>query len=50
MRSIPHFKVYGPDGKLMAEDKLVIGADGKVAERDYAGRKLVDQWINAVAR
>ncbi|MEN9402082.1 MAG: hypothetical protein RL091_785 [Verrucomicrobiota bacterium] len=50
MRSIPHFKVYGPDGKLVAEDKLVIGADGKVAERDYAGRKLVDQWINAVAR
>lgn len=45
MRSIPHFKVYGPDGKLVAEDKLVVGADGQVTERDYAGRKLVDQWI-----
>jgi thiol-disulfide isomerase/thioredoxin len=50
MRSIPHFKVYGPDGKLMAEDKLIIGADGKVTGRDPAGRKLVDQWINTAGR
>ena len=21
LRSVPHFKVYGPDGKLIAEDK-----------------------------
>ena len=32
MRSIPHFKVYGPDGKLLAEGR--------------AARVLVDGWIN----
>lgn len=32
MRSIPHFKVYGPDGKLLAEGK--------------AARVMVDGWIN----
>lgn len=46
MHSIPHFKVFGPDGKLLAEDKLVIGPDGKVASRDPAARKLVDRWIS----
>jgi thiol-disulfide isomerase/thioredoxin len=46
MHSIPHFKVYGPDGKLVAEDKLVIGPDGKLASRDAAGRKIVDGLIS----
>ncbi len=36
MNSIPSFKVYGPDGKLIADDKT----------QKYAARKLVDQWIN----
>lgn len=34
MRSIPHFKVYGPDGRLLAEGK--------------AARRQVDQWISAL--
>jgi len=38
MQSIPHFKVYGPDGKLMAEDTT----DARPA------RQLVDKWINAL--
>jgi thiol-disulfide isomerase/thioredoxin len=34
MESIPHFKVYGPDGKLMADDR--------------PARLMVDQWIAAL--
>jgi thiol-disulfide isomerase/thioredoxin len=48
MRSIPHFKVYGPDGQLVAEDKLVIGPDGKVASRASPARIMVDQWLAAL--
>jgi thiol-disulfide isomerase/thioredoxin len=44
LQSIPHFKVYGPDGNLVAEDKLVV-ADGKVQERNSAGRAMVDKLI-----
>lgn len=51
LRSIPHFKVYGPEGKLVAEDKLVLGADGRPdrAASSSAGRRLVDQMINRPA-
>jgi thiol-disulfide isomerase/thioredoxin len=51
LHSIPHFKVYGPDGKLVAEDKLVVGADGHIdrAASSRAGRELVDQMINRPA-
>lgn len=35
MRSIPHFKVYGPDGKIIAEDTP------KVAK----ARQMVTQWF-----
>lgn len=45
LRSIPHFKVYGPDGQLIAEDKLVIGPDGKLVSRSSAARAMVDRWI-----
>jgi thiol-disulfide isomerase/thioredoxin len=45
LQSIPHFKIFGPDGKLIAEDKLVIGPDGKLASRDSAARAMVDRWI-----
>jgi thiol-disulfide isomerase/thioredoxin len=38
MQSIPHFKIYGPDGKLIAEDTT--------GER--RARVLVDKWINAL--
>ena len=31
MNSIPHFKVFGPDGKLLAEDQ--------------PARRMVDSWI-----
>jgi thiol-disulfide isomerase/thioredoxin len=34
MQSIPHFKVYGPDGKLLAEGP--------------AARAMVDKWIAAL--
>lgn len=44
LRSIPQFKVYGPDGKLMAEDRITMGADGKPV-RDTPARSLVDKWI-----
>jgi len=36
LRSIPHFKVYGPDGKLVAEDK----------PNDPAARRIVTKWFN----
>jgi len=45
MHSIPHFKVYGPDGKVLAEDKITFGPDGAPLNRDYAARQLVDRWI-----
>jgi thiol-disulfide isomerase/thioredoxin len=50
LHSIPHFKVYSPEGKLIAEDKVVFGADGSVDRTlsSNAGRKLVDQWINTL--
>lgn len=48
LHSIPHFKVYGPDGKLLGEDKIVFGPDGRPdrALSSSAGRRLVDSWIN----
>ncbi len=39
LQSIPQFKVYGPDGKLLAEDRI------SQQVRDAAARKLVDRWI-----
>lgn len=52
LHSIPHFKVYSPAGKLIAEDKIVFGADGRP---DYnassnAGRRMVDNWINGLGK
>jgi len=51
LHSIPHFKVYGPDGKLLGEDKIVFGPDGRPdrALSSRAGRQLVDGWINGSA-
>ena len=48
LHSIPHFKVYGPDGKLRAEDKIVFGPDGRPdrAASSNAARALVDGLIN----
>jgi thiol-disulfide isomerase/thioredoxin len=48
LHSIPHFTVYGPDGKLLADDKLVLGPDGRLVSRDAAARKMVDGLINAL--
>lgn len=47
LHSIPHFKVYGPDGKLRAEDKIVFGPDGRPdrAASSSAARQMVDGWI-----
>ncbi|HVU17055.1 MAG TPA: thioredoxin family protein [Candidatus Didemnitutus sp.] len=36
LESIPHFKVYGPDGKMIAEDTAEAGAPA---------RQMVDKWI-----
>ncbi len=38
LRSIPHFKVYGPDGKLIAEDTT----------DDRPARALVNKWLGAL--
>jgi thiol-disulfide isomerase/thioredoxin len=48
LHSIPHFKVYGPDGKLRAEDKMVVGPDGHIdrAASSSAARKFVDDRIS----
>jgi thiol-disulfide isomerase/thioredoxin len=46
LHAIPHFKVYGPAGKLIAEDKLTLDPDGRPISRDPAGRMMVDGWIN----
>lgn len=45
LRSIPHFKVFGPDGKLLAEDRLEFGPDGRPSKRESKGREMVDGWI-----
>ena len=52
LHSIPHFKVYSPAGRLLAEDKIVIGADGRPDRTlsSSAGRKLVDGWINNLGK
>ncbi len=38
IHSIPHFKIYGPDGKLQAEDSL----------KENPARRMVDRWIAAL--
>jgi hypothetical protein len=48
LHSIPHFKVYGPDGKLVAEDHITFGPDGQPLNRDAAARQLVDKWISSL--
>jgi thiol-disulfide isomerase/thioredoxin len=35
MRSIPHFKVFGPDGKMIAED----------TPKDAKARQMVTKWF-----
>ena len=36
MRSIPHFKIFGPDGKLIAED----------TPKEAKARQMVTKWFN----
>jgi thiol-disulfide isomerase/thioredoxin len=47
LHSIPHFKVYSPEGKLLAEDRIVFGPDGRPDRTlsSSAGRRMVDGWI-----
>jgi len=40
LESIPHFKIYGPDGKLVASD----------GPEDYSAREMVDKWIAELGR
>ena len=39
LQGIPHFKVYGPDGKLIAED---------VPGVSRGAREMVDKWCEAL--
>jgi thiol-disulfide isomerase/thioredoxin len=52
LHSIPHFKVYSPQGKLVAQDKIVFGPDGRPdrALSSSAARQLVDKYINALSQ
>jgi thiol-disulfide isomerase/thioredoxin len=52
LRSIPHFKVYSPEGRLVAQDRIVFGPDGRPdpALSNSAGRQIVDKYINALDR
>jgi thiol-disulfide isomerase/thioredoxin len=52
LHSIPHFKVYSPQGKLVAEDKIVFGPDGRPdrALSSSAARQAVDKYINALGQ
>ncbi len=43
--SIPQFKVFGPDGKLVAEDKIVVDANGNVTTNETPATRMVDAWI-----
>lgn len=45
LHSIPHFKVFGPDGKLIAEDVIEFGPDGRPTKRETKARAMVDSWI-----
>lgn len=47
IHAIPYFKIFGPDGKVIAEDKITFGADGQPV-RDSSARRLVDQWLAAL--
>jgi thiol-disulfide isomerase/thioredoxin len=47
LQSIPQFKIYGPDGKLVAEDVLEY-RDGKAVRRDTPARAQVDAWISGL--
>ncbi len=38
IHSIPHFKIFGPDGKLVAEDSA----------NNPRARNMVNQWINSL--
>lgn len=38
LKSLPHFKLYGPDGKLVADDSA----------EDRPARTLVDQWVSTL--
>ncbi len=42
LHSIPCFKVYGPDGKLLAEDK----SDSE----EYSARFMVDKWLESLGQ
>ena len=45
LRGIPQFKVDGPDGKLIAEDKVAIGPEGQLVSHDPKGRTIVNRMI-----
>lgn len=48
LHSIPHFKVFGPDGQLLAEDVIEFGPDGRPTKRESKARAMVDRWIAAL--
>lgn len=49
IRAVPSFKVYSPDGTLVAEDRIEFDDDDRPTTRHRAGRALVDSWISQLA-
>ena len=43
LQSIPQFRVYGPDGKLVAEDHLVYDAGARKMTGEQPAREMVDR-------
>lgn len=48
LQSIPQFKVYGPDGKLVAEDHLAYDPAKRAMTGEKPARRMVDGMINAL--
>ncbi len=45
LHSIPQFRVYGPDGRLVAADHLVYDAASRSMQGEKPARLMVDQLI-----
>ena len=48
LQSIPQFRIYGRDGKLLAEDRIVYDAATNQVTGERPARRMVDEWISAL--
>jgi thiol-disulfide isomerase/thioredoxin len=46
LQSIPQFRIYGRDGKLLAEDHIVYDAATNQVTGERPARQMVDEWIS----